>query len=124
MIVCIPLYVWGSESFSVNLSLHETPRYAMNTSYDDYRYSPSKSPNAVDYLLEGVGGIVGGVVCFVVPIYIGCKAFPEGAVLPDGLAYGLFIAMPASQFITGLDFSQFRHLYFNSFYYARLQFMA
>ncbi len=74
MIVCIPLYVWGSESFSVNLSLYETPRYAMSTSYDD-RYSPIistyRSPNAIDYLLEGVGGVVGGVAGGVAGGFVG-----------------------------------------------------
>jgi hypothetical protein len=106
MILCIPLYAWGSESFSVSLSLHEHPRYAMSTSYDD-RYSPLstyRSPNAIDYCLEGVGGIVGGVGGAIAGtlglLFLSGGALDLGAGL-IGVPLGFLFGMPAGVAITG-----------------------
>ena len=113
IIVCIPLYVWGSESFSVNLSLYETPRYAMNTSYDD-RYSPIlqsyKSPSAVDSFLEGVGGGVGGFA----GVLVGWSGGPGlgGMIIVASLGY--LFGIPAGVAITG-EMLGYKGSYWKSF---------
>ena len=96
MILCIPLYAWGSESFSVNLSLYETPRYAMSTSYDDHRYSPihiHKSPSVVEYLLEGLSGVVGGVVGLVVAYPLLYAAMGDEIATSTGTYLGFLFGM-------------------------------
>ncbi len=96
MIVCIPLYAWGSESFSVKLSLYETPRYAMSTSYDDHRYSPiyiHESPSAKEYLLEGLAGIAGGIVGLAVTYPLLYAAMGDEIATSTGTYLGFLFGM-------------------------------
>lgn len=91
IIVCIPLYVWGSESFSVKLSLYETPRYAMNTSYDESLALPPPPllPKGITYFLEGAGGFVGGCVMGLYPAFVGSNIvaiFGFSFGIPTGVA--------------------------------------